>query len=67
MMKSIVHYYDVAKKAILESSGESKLTFATIEKVSYDQLYELSKLKFIDPKIERPDMQSMVKTLCDET
>lgn len=35
MMRSIVHYFDTAKKAILESSGESKITFNVIETTTY--------------------------------
>jgi len=35
MMRSIVHYYDTARKAILESAGESKISFAVIETTSY--------------------------------
>jgi len=35
MMRSIVHYYDTAKKAILETGGESKITFNVIETTTY--------------------------------
>lgn len=55
-MRSIINYYDLAKKAIMESSGDSKISFAIIENQTYTQLNELSKLKFLDPKIERQDM-----------
>lgn len=47
MMRSIVHYYDSAKKCILESSGETKITMAVVETTTYNQFVELSKLKFI--------------------
>jgi len=66
MMRSIIQYYDCSKKAILESSGDSKISFAIIENQTYTQLNELSKLKFIDPKIEQQDMQKKTQTLCDE-
>jgi len=66
MMRSIIQYYDLSKKAILETSGENKITFGLIENQTYTQLNELSKLKFIDPKIERADMQKKTNVLIEE-
>jgi len=34
-MRAIVHYYDTAKKAIMETTGENKISFAVIETTSY--------------------------------
>lgn len=31
MMKTIVHFYDEAKRAIIESPAEAKITWATID------------------------------------
>jgi len=67
MMRSIVHYYDTAKKAILESSGEHKITFAVIETTSYAQLNELSKLKFLDPKLTREEMLKITTKLVEDS
>jgi len=67
MMRSIVHYYDTAKKAILESSGEQKITFAVIETTSYAQLNELSKLKFLDPKLTREEMLKVTTKLVEDS
>jgi len=31
MMKALVHYYDCAKKTIVESSGENRISFGVIQ------------------------------------
>lgn len=59
MMKAIVHYYDTAKRSILEMTGENKLTFATIEKTTFKEINELSKWKFCNPEKPREEMEGI--------
>src|SRR5690242_14248995 len=46
MMRAVVTFYDNARKAIVESSGDTKLTMATISTEMKDLLIRLTKLKF---------------------
>jgi len=50
MMRCIICYYEDARKTILESSGEKKITWALIYTHSKDQFVKLSQMKFQDPK-----------------
>jgi len=49
MMKCIVTYFNLAMKAIKESSGDNKKTFAFIKQKTADDLYDLTQMKFILP------------------
>lgn len=46
MMKCIVRFHDLAKKVILESPADSKITWAIIYNQLKDQFYKLTQLKF---------------------
>lgn len=50
MMRSIITYYDQAKKTILESSGENKITWNVILNQSKPLFSKLTRMKFMDPK-----------------
>jgi len=50
MMRCIVHYYDQALKAIKESSGEHKISWAVIYNSTKALFDELMQMKFKDPK-----------------
>jgi len=63
MMKAIVHYYDTAKRSILEMTGENKLTWATIEKTTNDHLNSLARWKFTNPEKTREQMNEQNNVL----
>lgn len=46
MMRSMVHFHDQAKKTILESSGDTKITWAIIYNKTKDLFHGISDLKF---------------------
>ena len=46
MMRSMVHFYDQAKKCILETQGENKVTWAVIYNKMKDLFHGISDLKF---------------------
>ncbi len=50
MMKCIILFYDKAMKAIQESSNDAKITWAVIATQLKKELYELTQLKFEEPK-----------------
>lgn len=50
MMKCTISFYDKAMKAIQESSSDAKITWALIETKMKKELYELTQLKFEEPK-----------------
>jgi V-type H+-transporting ATPase subunit A len=50
MMRAIVSFFDYAKKAIVESSGDQKITFNLVLKAMKPSYLKLPKMKFEDPK-----------------
>lgn len=50
-MRCIITYYEDARKSILESSGERKITWNIIYSNTREQFIKLSQMKFEDPKI----------------
>lgn len=50
MMRCIVTYHDLAKKAIVESSGDHKITFNIIYNQTKPLFIKLSQMKFENPK-----------------
>lgn len=66
MMKAIVHYYDTAKKAIQEMSGDNKLTFAVIEKTTFTEINALSKWKFENPETSQEEMNKKNEKLVND-
>jgi len=47
MMKCICRFYESSKKAINESEGESKITWALIENQLAAQILLINKMKFM--------------------
>ena len=63
MMKCIIVFYDKALKAILESSAEARITWAVIQTKLKSELYELTQLKFEDPKQPQEELEKTFKNL----
>lgn len=56
-MKAIVKFFENAKRAINESlKSERKISWAIINNSIEKPLLELSKMKFMDPKIPQEEM-----------
>ena len=57
MMKAICCFYENARKAINESQmSNNKVSWAIISNLLEDQFYELTQMKFKDPKIPEEEM-----------
>ncbi len=57
MMKCIVRFYDTAKKVILESPADQKISWNIINNLMKGQLYNLTQMKFEDPKLPEKEMR----------
>jgi len=66
MMRCIVVFFDQAKKAIIESSGENKITMNIIINQLKPLMIRVTKLKFENPKQTRQELNQIFLTLCDE-
>jgi len=66
MMRCIVVFFDHAKKAIVESSGETKITMNVIMNQVKPLMIRLTKLKFENPKQTRQEINVVFNALCDE-
>jgi V-type H+-transporting ATPase subunit A len=66
MMRGIVTFFDLAKKAIIESSGDTKLTMAYLQTEMKDLMIRLTKLKFENPRQTKQEMGQVISKLCDE-
>jgi V-type H+-transporting ATPase subunit A len=74
MMRCIVHYYDLARKAIIESSGDAKITWNVILNQTKPLFVKLSQMKFEvpislyskNPTIPKPDMINYFTKFADE-
>jgi len=67
MMKSIVKFFDNAKRCINESiKSERKISWAIINNSIEKQLLELSQMKFKDPKTPREEMAKYFENLNEE-
>jgi V-type H+-transporting ATPase subunit A len=58
MMKCIVHYYDTARKSIVESKGEHKITWNLILNQTKSLFTYLPQMKFLEPEIPREEFES---------
>lgn len=70
MMRSIVNFYDEAKRAIVESPPEAKITWATIntrETETWEYFNKLSKMKFEDPKKSEAEYKTYFNNLVSGT
>lgn len=64
MMKCITKFYDTAKKVILESPADHKVTWETISTLTKkNQMYKLTRMKFYDPKTPEKEMRKMFDDL----
>jgi len=66
MMRNIILFYTKAQKAIESSSEERKVTWMTIKSSMGDLLYQLTSMKFQDPKIGEEKMAAHMKQVSDE-
>jgi len=57
MMKAIVRYYELAQRAIVETSKRpDRINFAFLKTQTSKQLNKLKEMKFQDPKVDRKEM-----------
>jgi len=66
MMRAIVTFYDQCHKAILESSGENKITMNLILNQLKALMIRITKLKAENPKQTKVEIGEIVKNLCNE-
>lgn len=67
MMKCIVRFYENAKRAINDSiKSDRKISWAIIANAVDKPLYELTQMKFKDPKIPKDEMQKYFLNLYEE-
>jgi len=66
MMRCITVFFDQAKKAIVESSGDNKITMNIIINQMKPLMIRVTKLKFEDPKQSKETLNQIFGTLCDE-
>jgi V-type H+-transporting ATPase subunit A len=67
MMKAICCFYENSRKAINESQmSDNKVSWAIISNLLDDQFYELTQMKFKDPKIPEEEMNKYFTDLCDD-
>lgn len=57
MMKCTIAFYDCARKAIVESSGESKISWNLISNQLKNEMYQLTQLKFEMPNQPREELE----------
>jgi hypothetical protein len=56
-MKAIVRYYELAQRAIVETSKRpDRINFAFLKTQTSKQLNKLKEMKFQDPKVDRKEM-----------
>eukprot|EP01017_Pseudomicrothorax_dubius_P024457 TRINITY_DN2599_c0_g1_i2.p1 TRINITY_DN2599_c0_g1~~TRINITY_DN2599_c0_g1_i2.p1 ORF type:complete len:616 (-),score=193.84 TRINITY_DN2599_c0_g1_i2:105-1952(-) len=66
MMRCIITYFTNAKKAIVESSGEQKITWNLILNQTKAQFYKLTQLKFENPKQTRQELGEVFGKVIDD-
>jgi len=67
MMKCIVGFFEAAKRAILDSTkSDKKISWAIIANAIDKPLYELTQMKFKDPKTPQEEMAKYFSDLFDE-
>ena len=59
MMKCIVTYLNCAYKALKESAGEQKRTFAMVQTKTKEEFVDLTRMKFINPKTPDDELIKM--------
>lgn len=63
MMRCTIAFYDRALKAILESPPDARITWAVIHTKLKNELYELTQLKFEDPKQPQDELEKKFRDL----
>jgi V-type H+-transporting ATPase subunit A len=67
MMKCIVKFFEMSKKAINDSAkSDKKISWAIIANAVDKPLQELSQMKFKLPTIPKPEMEAYFQNLRDE-
>jgi len=67
MMKCIVHYYELAKKAIYETAKRpDRINYAFLKSQTSAQMNKLKQMKFEDPKGSRQEIQGYFTDFIDE-
>jgi len=59
MMKCIVTYFNCALKAIKESTGENKKTYAFIQQKTKEEHYDITQMKFVMPNQNLKDLRDI--------
>jgi V-type H+-transporting ATPase subunit A len=67
MMKCIVHYFELAKKAIYETAKRpDRINYAFLKSQTSAQMNKLKQMKFEDPKGSRQEIQGYFTDFIDE-
>jgi V-type H+-transporting ATPase subunit A len=66
MMRAIVTFYDQCHKAIMESSGDNKITMNLILNQLKALMIRITKLKTENPRQTKVEIGEIVKSLCNE-
>lgn len=56
MMKCIITYFNLAFKALKESSGDQKKSFALVQTKTKEEFIDLTQMKFINPKTDEAEL-----------
>ena len=66
-MKAIVRYYELAHKAIEETSKRAdRINFAFLKSQTATQLTKLKNMKFQSPKVDKKELVEVFANLVDE-
>ena len=66
MMKCITRFYDTARKIIIESPSDHKISWTVINNLMKNQLYKLTQMKFEEPKMPEKEMRKKFDDLAAE-
>lgn len=67
MMKAIVRYYELARRAIEETAKRpDRINFAFLKSQTAPQLTKLKNMKFQNPKVDRKELVEVFANLVDE-
>ena len=67
MMKCIIHYFELAKKAIVETSRKAdRISYAFLKNETSKQMSQLKQMKFQDPRQPKQDLNNFFRALVEE-
>ena len=67
MMKCIIHYYELAKKAIVETSRKAdRISYAFLKNETSKQMNALKQMKFQLPRQSKQELNNFFAGLVDE-